>query len=119
TYIPGTYGGAGGTLNNYLGQDPWPDPQFQGTLYEFRIWNGVVSQRYLSASAVAGSSVLITDLTPTAVSVIAGPTAVLTGTEQASVFVQLPQTGTNDLLATTDATNWTSSNPRVLTVNSS
>ncbi len=44
---------------------------------------------------------------------------VLTGTEQAAVNVQLTQTGTNELLATGDATNWTSSNPNILTVNSS
>ena len=27
---------------------------FQGTIYEFRIWNGVVSPLYLAVSAVAG-----------------------------------------------------------------
>ena len=118
TYIPGTYGGAAGTLNNVLGQDPFPDPQFQGTIYELRIWNGVVSQRYLSASAVAGPSVLINNLTPTSISVRAGPGVVVSGTEQATVTVQLPQTGSANLLATADATNWVSSNPSVLTVNS-
>jgi uncharacterized protein YjdB len=119
TYIPGTFGGASGTLNNYLGQDPWPDPQFQGTIYEFRIWDGVVSQRYLSASALAGPSVVINNLTPTSVSVTAEPSVIITGTEQANVTVQLPQTGTANLPATSDATNWTSSNPNVLAVNSS
>jgi uncharacterized protein YjdB len=118
TYIPGTFGGAAGTLNNYLGQDPWPDPQFQGTIYEFRIWNGVVSQRYLSASALAGPTVVISNLTPTSVSLTAGPAVIVTGTEQATVTVQLQQTGTADLPATSDATNWTSSNPSVLAVNS-
>lgn len=117
TYIPGTFGaGGGGTLNNYLGQDPWPDPQFQGTIYEFRIWNGVVSQRYLAASAVAGPSVLITNLTPTSVTVSAGPSVIITGTEQAGVTVQLAQTGSSNIVATSDATNWVSSNPSVLTV---
>ncbi|HKW28536.1 MAG TPA: LamG-like jellyroll fold domain-containing protein [Verrucomicrobiae bacterium] len=115
TYTPGTYN----TLNNYLGQDPWPDPQFQGTIYEFRIWNGVVSQRYLSASTVAGPSVLITSLTPTAVSITVGSTVTVSGSEQADVTCQLPQTGTANLEATKDATNWVSSNPSVLTVSSS
>ena len=32
SYAPG----AMNTANNYLGQDPFPDSQFQGTLYEFR-----------------------------------------------------------------------------------
>ena len=84
-----------------------------------RIWTGPVSQRYLSASAVAGPSVVINNLTPTSVNVTAGPGVVLTGTEQAAVTVQLPQTGSTNLLATSDATNWVSSNPGVLTVNSS
>jgi uncharacterized protein YjdB len=116
-YIPGTYGGAAGTLNNVLGQDPFNDPQFQGTIYELRIWNGAVSQRYLSASAVAGPSVVITNLTPTLASLTAGPNLVLTATEQGNVTVQLSQTGSANLPASADATNWASSNPSVLTVN--
>jgi hypothetical protein len=119
TYIPGTYGGAGGTLNNYLGQDPFPDPQFQGTIYEFRIWNGVIPQRQMSASTLLGPSVLLTNLTPTSVSITAGSSVVLTGTEQADVTVLLSQTGTTNLEATGDATNWVSGNTNVLTVNSS
>ena len=95
------------------------DPQFQGTIYELRIWNGVVSQRQIAASAHARSSVLVTNLTPTSASVTAGPSWNVTGTEQATVTVTLPQTGASQLLATGDATNWTSSNPSVLTVNSS
>ena len=118
TYTPGVYG-ALGTLNNVLGQDPYNDPQFQGVIYEFRIWNGVVSQRYQQASALEGPTVLINQLTPTSVSVTAGPAVVVTGTEQATVNVTLPQTGVASLLATLDATNWVSSNPSVLTVNSS
>ena len=117
-YVPGNYGGGSGTINNFLGQDPWPDPQFQGTIYEFRIWNGVVSQRYLSASALVGPGTIINNLTPTSVSISAGNSLVISGTEQASVTVQLPQTGSAPLLATSDATNWVSSNPSVVQVNS-
>jgi uncharacterized protein YjdB len=109
----------GVTYNNYIGLDQWDDPTFQGTIDEMRIWTAPVSQRYLSASAVAGPNVLINNLTPTSVSVTAGPGVVLTGTEQAAVTVQLPQTGSTNLLATTDATNWVSGNPSVLTVNNS
>lgn len=119
TFIPGQIGGSGGTSINALGNDIWGDPQFSGTLYELRIWNGVVSERYLQASAVAGPSVVINNLTPTSTTVAAGTNMVLTGTEQAVVTVQLPQTGSTNLLATSDATNWVSSNPNVLTVNSS
>jgi uncharacterized protein YjdB len=114
TFTPGTFN----TANNWFGQDPFPDPQFQGTIYEFRIWNGVVSQRYLQASAIAGSGTLINNLTPSSANLTAGSTVVLGGAEQATFTVTLPQTGANQLLATADATNWTSSNPGVLIVNS-
>jgi len=117
-YCPGTIGGSGGTTENMLGNDVYGDPQFSGTVYEFRIWNGVVSQRYLEASAIVGPSVLINNLTPTSLSLSAGPAVVVTGTEQASVDVTLAQTGTNELAANSDAT-WTSANTNVVTVNSS
>jgi hypothetical protein len=117
-YSPGGYGGAGGTFNNYLGNDIYGDPQFSGTIYELRIWNGVVSQRYIAASALLGPSVVVTNLTPTSVSVTAGSSVVVTGTEQATVTVQIPPTGTADVLATGDATNWTSGDTNVLRVNS-
>jgi uncharacterized protein YjdB len=119
TFIPGNIGGAGGTTVNALGNDIWSDPQFSGTIYELRIWNGVVSQRYLAASAILGPTNLVTDLTPTSVSLSAGPSVVITGTEQVGVAVQLAVTGSTNLPATRDATNWMSSNPNVLQVNSS
>jgi hypothetical protein len=118
TYTPGSIGGAGGTTENMLGNDVYGDAQFDGTIYEFRIWNGVVSQRYLSASALLGPSVVVTNLTPTTISVTAPTNVVITGTVQATATVEIGQTGTNDLLATSDAT-WTSGNTNILTVNSS
>lgn len=118
SYCPGSYGGATGTTQNWLGRDTYNDNQFQGTVYELRIWNGVVSQRYLGASALLGPGTLVTNLTPTSVTVTAGPSVILTGTEQPSVTVELPQTGTTNVVATGDATNWVSSNPSVLAVNS-
>jgi len=119
SFTPGSYGGAGGTYENWLGKDTYNDNGFQGTIYELRIWNGLVSQRYLGASALVGAGVLVNNLVPTATSVTAVPSIVLTGTEQAAVSVQLPQTGANELAATLDATNWTSANTNILTVNSS
>ena len=96
------------------------DPQFAGTIYELRIWNDAVPQRYVSAANVLGPSVLVdtTHLTPTSVSVTGPASVAVTGTGQATVTVQLAQTGSTNLLATLDATNWISSNPGVLTVNS-
>ena len=63
----------GFTYNNYIGLDQWNDGVFNGTFDEMRIWTAPVSQRYLSASAVAGPSVVINNLAPTSVSVTAGP----------------------------------------------
>ncbi len=120
TYTPGNIGGTSGTTENWLGNDVYNDQQFQGIVYELRIWNGAVSQRYLSASTVAGPNVLINNLTPTAASLTATSTnMVISGTQQPVFMVQLPQTGANNLLATSDATNWISSNPNVLSVSSS
>jgi len=118
TGVTATPASLGYTYNNYIGLDQWNDPVFNGTFDELRIWTAPVSQRYLSASAVAGPNVLINNLTPTTVSVSAGPAVVITGTEQATAYVTLPQTGTNELAASSDAT-WTSANTNVVTVNSS
>ena len=119
SYIPGTYGGSIGTANNYLGQDPFPDPQFQGTIYELRIWNGVVSQRYLAASAIEGPSVIVTALTPTSAAMTVSATSiVVSGISQPTITVQLAATGSAELPATQDAVNWVSSNTNVLSVSS-
>ncbi|MGH7952945.1 MAG: LamG-like jellyroll fold domain-containing protein, partial [Limisphaerales bacterium] len=99
--------------------DPWNDPPFEGTIYELRIWNGVLSQRQMAASTILGPSVLVTNLTPTSATVTAGPSVIITGTEQAAATVHLQQTGSSDLPATGDATNWTSSDTSVLAVDSS
>jgi hypothetical protein len=109
----------GFTYNNFIGLDQWNDPTFNGAIDEMRIWNGAVSQLYLSASAAAGPGVVINNLTPASASLTAGPGVVISGTEQATLNVTLPQTGGTLLSATGDATNWVSSNPGVLTVNSS
>jgi hypothetical protein len=106
----------GYTYNNYIGLDQYNDSTFNGSIDELRIWNGAVPERYISASAVAGPNVVINNLNPTSATLTVGPQVVLTGTELAQLTVQLPQTGTTNLLATADATNWVSSNPSVLTV---
>jgi hypothetical protein len=108
----------GFTRYNTLGLDQYGDAPFNGTIDELRIWNGSVCQRYISASMAAGPGVIINNLTPTSASLTAGASIVQTETEQAVVTVRLPQTGSSDLLATADATNWVSANPSVLTVSS-
>jgi len=103
---------------NTLGLDQYGDSPFHGAVDEMRIWDGAVSQRYISASMAAGPGVIINNLTPISPSLTAGASIVLTETEQAVVTVQLPQTGSSNLLATADATNWVSGNTSVLTVSS-
>jgi hypothetical protein len=63
-YSPGTYNEAeGGTSENYLGNDIYGDYQFDGTIYELRIWLGAVSPLYVAASEAAGPSVVVTNTT--------------------------------------------------------
>ncbi|MDR3459725.1 MAG: Ig-like domain-containing protein [Verrucomicrobiae bacterium] len=118
TYVGFKPSDLGFTKYNILGRDQYNDIPFNGAINELRIWNGAVSQRYISASLVAGPDVVITDLTPSSPSLTAGASIPLTETEQAVLTVRLPQTGTADLLATADATNWVSGNTGVLTVSS-
>ncbi len=118
SYTPGLIGGSAGTIHNFLGNDIWGDSQYSGTVYEFRIWNGAVSERYVGAAAIAGPSTIVTNLTPTSASMTAGPSVVVTGTEQAAVTVTMAASGSTPIVATSDATNWTTSNPKVLQVNS-
>jgi len=114
SYIPGSIGGAGGTTVNALGNDIYGDDQFQGTIYEFRIWNGAVSPLYTAISAVAGSGVVVTNLTPTLVSVSVAPSMIQGQTQQASVTGNFADA--SGVPVTAGVTNWTSSNPTALPV---
>jgi uncharacterized protein YjdB len=117
-YCPGDIGGTGGTTQNMLGNDVYGDWQFDGTIYEFRIWNGVVSPAYLAASAVAGPGVVVTNVTPQSLSIGLTATSMIgAGTQQAAVTGSFRQAANVTLTAA--ATNWISSDPNILTVNSS
>jgi uncharacterized protein YjdB len=118
SYSPGSFGGAGGTTLNTLGNDVYGDEQFDGTIYEFRIWNGAVSPVYLAASAVAGPSVVITNTVPQSLTISVGSTTMVGSlTQQAGVTGSFLQAANVPL--TTTVTNWSSSNPSILTVSSS
>jgi hypothetical protein len=118
TYTPGTIGGTGGTTDNMLGNDVYGDDQFSGTVYEFRIWNGVVTPLYLAVSAAAGPSVVATNLTPLSLSVTVANSSMGAGSaQQASVIGAF--TGVSGVPVSGFVTNWSSSNPSVLTVNGS
>jgi mono/diheme cytochrome c family protein len=116
TYLaPANYGD---TFNNWLGRDEFGgDPMFAGSIDELRIWNAAVSPLYISVSTVAGPNVLVTNLTPVSVNVAVANTTMLGGlVQQAMVSANFLQA--TNAPVTAAATNWNSSNPNVLTVNS-
>jgi len=116
TYTPGFIGGSGGTSQNMLGNDVYGDYQFSGTIYEFRIWSGVVSPLYLAVSAASGPSVVATNLTPTSLALTVPTLSIGSGfSQQASVTGSF--VGASGLPVTAYVTNWSSSNPGVLGVN--
>lgn len=117
-YTPGTIGGSGGTTENMLGNDVYGDDQFSGTVYEFRIWNGVVSPLYLAVSSLAGPSVVATNLTPVSLSVtVPALTMPLGGLQSAAASGSFA--GASGVPVTGFVTNWSSSNPNVISVNGS
>ena len=115
TYTPGNIGGTGGTTVNVLGNDVYGDDQFSGTIYELRVWNGVVPPLYLAASTLAGPGVVATNLVPTSVIVTVTNSTISAGlTQPASATANFP--AVSGVPVTGFITNWTSSNPSVLAV---
>jgi hypothetical protein len=116
SYTPGSIGGAGGTTQNMLGNDVYGDPQFDGTIYEFRIWNGAVSPLYVALSAAAGPGVVVTNTTPLSIAISVANSSMIAGTTQPATasgnFLQV-----SSVAITGSVTNWTSSDTNVLTVN--
>ena len=109
----------GATFNNWIGRDEFGgDPMFAGSIDELRIWNAAVSPLYIAVSSVAGPNIVVTNLTPASVAVAVANTNVLGNTsQQATVsgnFLQAANVPVSGF-----ATNWSSSNPGVLTVSSS
>jgi hypothetical protein len=108
----------GDTFNDWIGRDEFGgDPMFAGLIDELRIWNGAVSPLYIAVSAIAGPNVVVTNLTTVSVNVAVANTTMIGGqTQQATVSANFLQA--TNVLATGAATNWSSSNTNVLTVNS-
>ena len=119
TYVPGNL--ISSTNLNYLGQDIFStyslNPQFAGTIYEFRIWNGVVSPLYQAVSWAAGPAQLVFNLTPTSVSVNVPGGGMVSGTSAAATATA-NFFNANGVTVTSYVTNWTSSNPSAVTVSS-
>ncbi len=109
----------GVTFNNWLSRDEFgADPMFAGSIDELRIWNAAVSPLYVAVSSTAGPNIVVNNLTPSLVNVLVSITNLLGGAgQQANVTANFSQASNVPL--TTLATNWSSSNPGVLTVTSS
>jgi hypothetical protein len=106
------------TFNDWLGRDQFgADPTFQGSIDELRIWNGAVSPLYLAVSTVAGPNVVVTNLVPTSVGISVSTSMAEGQTQQAGAAANFLQAA--GVQITGSITNWTSSNPGVLTVNGS
>ncbi len=109
----------GDTFNNWFGRDEFGgDPMFAGSIDELRIWNAAASPLYIAVSSVAGPNTLVTNLTPVSVNVGVVSTSMIAGEPQpATVSANFLQA--TNVSVTGAATNWTSSNTNILTVNSS
>jgi hypothetical protein len=116
TNVTFTPASLGFTYNNFLGLDQWNDAIFNGSFDEMRIWNGAVTPLYSLVAAAAGPGVVITNTAVQSVSVSLNTSPVVGQTQQATVnanFLQIANIPVTGL-----ATNWVSSNPTVITVNS-
>ncbi len=114
-YSPGSYGS---TSFDTFGSDPFGgDAQFNGTLFELRVWHGVLSPLNIAVDEAAGPTVLVTNFTPTSVTVtVTNATLVGEETEPATAVANFQ--GVSGVTVTGAVTNWTSSNTNILTVNS-
>ena len=108
----------GFTVRNFLGLDQFNDHIFQGSIDEMRIWNLVVSPLYEAVSAAAGPNVVVTNvaLVPGTVAVNATTPVPGNSIQQATVTANFNQVSMAPVTGL--ASNWTSANPAVLTVNS-
>ncbi|HZV36934.1 MAG TPA: LamG-like jellyroll fold domain-containing protein, partial [Verrucomicrobiae bacterium] len=114
-YSPGNYGNS---TDDTIGSDPYGgDAQFNGTVYELRIWNGALSPLQLAVDAAAGPGTVVTNLTPQSVTVSVTNSSLVGGqTEQADVTATF-QGVTGSVEVTGAATNWTSADTNILVVN--
>ncbi|MGA9450928.1 MAG: alpha-L-arabinofuranosidase C-terminal domain-containing protein [Verrucomicrobiia bacterium] len=51
-------------VRNIIGADNWPDPGMQGTIDEFRIYNGALTANEIAATQVLGPSQLLSTASP-------------------------------------------------------
>jgi hypothetical protein len=119
TNVTVTPSSLGNTFNNYIGRDQFNDPNFVGAVDELRIWTAPVSPLYQALTLLGGPDLLVTNTTPSSITVTVTNATMIGGqTQQATVSGMFPQFSTNVSLPGNVAT-WTSSNTNVVTVNSS
>ncbi|WP_197527771.1 lamin tail domain-containing protein [Posidoniimonas polymericola] len=107
-YVDGQAVGTSGTLidlsdlndnNNWLGRSQWPDPLFDGTHDEFRIYSQALSSAEIAASFNAGpdavfSGPTISSLTATASEIMSGDSLTLAWTvDDADTLTLTPDVG--------------------------
>jgi hypothetical protein len=118
TGVPFTPASLGDTYDNFLGLDEFNDGLFKGSIDEFRIWNAPLSPLYLAVSTIAGPDVVVTNLKPVSLAINLTNASMVAGrNQQASVAGTF--TVASVVPITGYATNWTSSNPNILTVSTS
>ncbi len=66
-----TMAGVWGNLNK-IGADVWPDPGMQGSVSEFRIYNGVLSPNDVAATQVLGTTQVLASKVPLSATASAG-----------------------------------------------
>ncbi|HEY3861253.1 MAG TPA: LamG-like jellyroll fold domain-containing protein [Verrucomicrobiae bacterium] len=107
----------GNTYDNWLGRDQYADPVFDGSVDELRIWNGPVTPLYQALTLAGGPNLVISNTTPTSLTVIVATNNMLAGQpQQASVTGNFLQLSSVPLLPSLVA--WASGNANVLTVDS-
>jgi Concanavalin A-like lectin/glucanases superfamily len=87
-------------IRNLIGADNWPDPGLNGSVDEFRVWNGALSSQEIALSDAAGPNSIPATVTN-------GPGTLLSLTLQAPSTLEAPETAQLRLLANyTSLTNW-------------
>lgn len=103
---------------SYLGKSLFNDPYLKGTIDEFRVWNVPLSPLQVALDALAGSNQVVSASAPTAIRLSASSTSFFSGnTRQVQLYADFgPAT---NVLVTSYATEWASSDPSVLQAGSS
>lgn len=109
----------GPTVNDWLGRSQYNDPMFNGSIDEFRIWNGSLTPLQVAINAAAGPDTVgpVDPGTLQAVHLSVDANIVLHAQRPAALYADF--TLVTNVNVTTLGTTFTSSNTNVVTVNAS